>query len=55
MIKKLTPIIAMFIIAALLAYAMYLRIDGLLLAGGVAIIAGLGGFVAPHRKPPDKQ
>jgi len=51
--KKATPIIAILVIGALLAYAMHLRIDGLLMAGGVAVIAGLAGYVAPHKKPPN--
>lgn len=52
--KKATPIVATLVIGALLAYAMHLHIDGLLLAGGIAVIAGLAGFVAPHKKPPSE-
>lgn len=51
--KKTAVIItAILVIGGLLAYALHLRIDGLLLAGGVAVIAGLAGYVAPHKKPP---
>lgn len=50
MIKALTPIIAILVIGALIAYAMCMHIDGLILAAGVAIIAGLGGYIAPHKK-----
>jgi len=53
MIKKLTPIIAILVIGGLAAYALSKNIDGLLLAAVFAIIAGLGGFIAPHKKPPD--
>lgn len=48
--KALTPIVSILAIAGLLAWAMYLKIDGLALAGGVAIIGGLGGFYIPHDK-----
>lgn len=50
MIKHFTPIVSILAIAGLLAWAMYLDIDGLVLAGGVAIIGGLGGFYIPHDK-----
>lgn len=50
MIKQFTPIVSILAIAGLLAWAMYLRIDGLILAGGVAIIGGLGGFYIPRDK-----
>ncbi|MBA7575253.1 hypothetical protein ES708_17074 [subsurface metagenome] len=46
-ITTLTAIIA---IAGLTGYALSLHIDGVLLAGSVAILAGLGGYAAPHRK-----
>ncbi|MBA7676162.1 hypothetical protein ES703_84403 [subsurface metagenome] len=49
MIKIVAPVISILAITGLLLYAMHLRIDGLLLAGGVAIIAGLGGYIAPHK------
>ena len=52
MIKKLTPIIAILTIAGLITYALHLGINGVILAGGVAVIAALGGYVAPHKKPP---
>jgi len=50
MLKKLTPIIAIIIIGALEAYAISQHMDGVLLAGSIAIIAGLGGYIAPHKK-----
>ena len=50
MIKTLTPIIAILAIVALEAYAISQHMNGVLLAGVVAIIAGLGGYIAPHRK-----
>ncbi len=44
---KWTPaIIAMIIIGGLEAFALYLGVNGALLAGTLAIIAGLGGFTA---------
>lgn len=48
--KMLTPIVAILVIGFLMGYALYLRLDGLLLAGACVIIAGLGGYIAPHRK-----
>jgi len=45
-------IVALICVTALLAFALYQGIDGALLAGGVAVLAGLGGYVAPHKKPP---
>ena len=50
--KKSTPIIAIVVIGALVAYAMHLGINGVILAGAVAVVAGLGGYIAPHKKPP---
>lgn len=50
MIKALTPIIAILAITFLLTYAITQHIDGLLLAGAATIIAGLGGYFAPHKK-----
>ena len=41
---KWTPIIAIISITGLLAYALSLGIDGVILSGGCAIIAGLGGY-----------
>jgi len=52
--QKVTPILAIVIIGALAAYAMHLGINGVLLAGVFAIVAGLGGYIAPHRKTSDK-
>lgn len=52
MIKKLTPIIAILVIGGLETYALSQNINGVLLAGSIAIIAGLGGYTA--RKKIDK-
>ena len=41
---KWTPIVAMICITGLLAYALSLGIDGVILAGGCTVIAGLGGY-----------
>lgn len=50
---KWTPaIIAMLVIGALEAYALYQGINGALLSGTVAIIAGLGGFTAGRISKP---
>lgn len=46
MTKKLTPIVAIIVIAALEAYAISQGINGVLLAGSIAVIAGLGGYTA---------
>jgi len=51
MIKKLTPIVAIVVIGALEAYAISQHLNGVILAGVVAIIAGLGGYIAPHKTP----
>ena len=48
--KKATPIVAILVIGALMFYAMSKGLDGVLLAGGIALIAGLAGYIAPHRK-----
>lgn len=48
--KLITPITSIICITGLIAYALHLGIDGLLLAGGVGIIAGLGGYIAPHKQ-----
>lgn len=50
MIKALTPIIAILAIAGLMAYAVNQGIDGVLLAGVIAVVAGLAGYIAPHKK-----
>ena len=52
MIKKLTPIVAIIVIGGLTLYAVSLGYNNLLLAGVFAVIAGLAGYTAPHRKPP---
>ena len=44
MIKALTPIICALVILLLVGYALHLGIDGVLLAGVIAILAGLGGY-----------
>lgn len=44
MLKKVTPIVAILVIGALEAYALSQGINGVLLGGGIAIIAGLGGY-----------
>lgn len=44
--------ISMLCITALLVTALCMHINGALLAGGVATLAGLGGYeVGKHRKP----
>lgn len=40
----LVPIVAILAIAGLITYALYLNINGTLLAGGMVIIGGLGGW-----------
>jgi len=50
MITKITPIVSILVIGGLAAFALYMKVDGLLLAGSFAIIAGLGGYIAPHKK-----
>ncbi len=49
-LSVLTPIIAIIIIAGLEAYAISQHLNGVLLAGSIAIIAGLAGWSAPHKK-----
>jgi len=51
-IKNITPIVAMVLIAVLEIVAICNGINGALLAGSIAIIAGLGGYTAGarHRK-----
>ncbi|MBA7581335.1 hypothetical protein ES708_23237 [subsurface metagenome] len=44
--KWILPTTAIIAITALEGYALYLGINGVLLAGTAAIIAGLGGFTA---------
>lgn len=50
-VQKLTPIISIVSISGLMAYAVHQGINGVLLAGVIAVIAGLGGYIAPHKKP----
>lgn len=54
MIKKLTPIIAIAAIGGLCAFALSRGVNGVVLAGVIAILAGLGGYAAPHKKPPQE-
>ena len=58
-IKDLTPLVAMVLIAALVGYANHLGIDGAILSAGVAVIAGLGGWtgkvVKDRRQKPKGQ
>jgi len=46
MFRKVTPIIAILVIGALASYAISQGINGVLLSGSFAIIAGLGGYAA---------
>lgn len=50
--KTATPIVAIIVIALLIAYALHQHVDGVILAGGIAIIGGICGYVVPRRKPP---
>ena len=50
MITKLTPIIAIAAIVALECVALSKGINGVMLAGSIAIIAGLGGYTAKTMK-----
>jgi len=50
MIKKLTPIVAIIVVGGLVAYAISQKMNGALLATSLSIIAGLGGYFAPHKK-----
>lgn len=56
---KLTAIVAILAICLILLCALKAGIDGLILTGGVAAIAGLGGFVTGtikrNKKPPEKE
>ncbi|GAJ16372.1 unnamed protein product [marine sediment metagenome] len=44
MIKKLTPIVAIIAIAGLEFYALSQGVNGVALAGVIAVIAGLAGY-----------
>lgn len=50
MIRTLTPIIAILSIVALEMYALSQGINGVLLAGSIAVIAGLGGYTTKTLK-----
>jgi len=54
MIKQIIPIIAIFVIGGLEAYAISQNINGVLLAGSIAVIAGLGGYTAKVKKSSTK-
>ena len=41
---KWTPIVAILCITGLIAFALSLGINGVILAGGCTVIAGLGGY-----------
>ena len=49
--KLATTIVAIIVIGALAGYALHKGQDGVLLAAVFAIIAGLGGYIAPHKPP----
>lgn len=51
MIKTITPIIAILVIGALSAYAISQGINGVAMAVTIGVIAALGGYTAPHKKP----
>ena len=55
MIPKLTPIIAIVAIVLLEVVALLQGINGVMLAGSIAIIAGLGGYTAKTVKDKVKQ
>jgi len=48
---KLTPLVAIIAICALEIYALSQGINGVTLAGAVAVIAGLGGYGASKLRP----
>ncbi len=47
-------IVAIIAVAGLLYYALQQKVDGTLLAAGIAIIAGLGGLALPIKMPWEK-
>ncbi|GAI08747.1 unnamed protein product [marine sediment metagenome] len=49
---NITTIIAMLLIAMLEVVAIVNEINGALLAGSIAIIAGLGGYTAGKKRQP---
>jgi len=48
--KKITPIIGILVIGALEAYAISQGMNGVVLAGTIAVIAGICGYSIPHPK-----
>lgn len=48
---NITAIIAMILIAMLEVVAIVNQINGALLAGSIAIIAGLGGYTVGRKRP----
>lgn len=52
--EKIVPLIVVLCITGLAMFAISRGYDGVLLAGVVAVLAGIGGYVAPHKKPPIK-
>lgn len=49
---NITAIIAMLLIAMLEVVALVNQVNGALLAGSIAIIAGLGGYSVAKKRPP---
>jgi len=49
---NITSIIAIICITALLALAVANGINGAMMAGGIAIIAALGGYKIGQKRPP---
>jgi len=49
--KTIAPIVAILAIVGLELYAISHGINGATLAIVVGVIAGLGGYVAPHKTP----
>ena len=48
--ETILAIVAIIAVLVLLAWALYLGYDNILLAAGVAIIAGLGGYEVSQRQ-----
>ena len=49
---NITAVIAILIIAMLEVIALVNQVNGALLAGSIAIIAGLGGYTVGKKRPP---
>lgn len=54
MTKQIAPIVAMFIVGGLEAYAISQGLNGALLAGATAVVAGLGGYTLKTSKKSEK-